>query len=268
MQWILDNKEWIFSGIGVAALSAIVAFVYRRMRHRRAPSPPSAHVSGNQSPQIRARGDVTVSFFDSSHDPSLTHGRNSDKTTGGNLRGNEASNACWRGFRLGLTVAKLAWYQGEPLNHDVLKYLAMSLGAALNLPTSILSTILNTFAPASNDSGAIENATKNGVTAYKTLTLLLSNALGDKVEAAFKLGYQLINLLPQSDVLEASGARGIDLITRFNAQVKDLEEHAKLIGMEGVCMDSLRRIQSGRVNPSAIRPLLLSIAEAIDRSLQ
>lgn len=40
MQWFLDNKEWLFSGIGVFVLSLIVAFVVARQRSARQSKQP------------------------------------------------------------------------------------------------------------------------------------------------------------------------------------------------------------------------------------
>lgn len=30
MQWILDNKEWLFSGIGVLIISVFLGFIFRK----------------------------------------------------------------------------------------------------------------------------------------------------------------------------------------------------------------------------------------------
>jgi LPXTG-motif cell wall-anchored protein len=37
MQYIIDNKEWIFSGIGVAILSVIIGFILRKRKKKIVP---------------------------------------------------------------------------------------------------------------------------------------------------------------------------------------------------------------------------------------
>lgn len=55
MHWLLENKEWIFSGIGVFAISAIVAiFVHKKG------SIIQNQKSGNNSKNIQANGNVTI----------------------------------------------------------------------------------------------------------------------------------------------------------------------------------------------------------------
>jgi hypothetical protein len=54
--WLTVNREWVFSGIGVAALSVIVAFVFQRRR-----AAPSQHQqSGHSSVNIQAGGDIDL----------------------------------------------------------------------------------------------------------------------------------------------------------------------------------------------------------------
>lgn len=48
LQWVADNKEWIFSGIGVAAISAVLAFFLRKKRPESAPTQQAGDQSINQ----------------------------------------------------------------------------------------------------------------------------------------------------------------------------------------------------------------------------
>ena len=55
MQWVLDNKEWIFSGIGVFILSVIFACILKGKRSIR-----QSHKSGNSSTNLQSAGDMKV----------------------------------------------------------------------------------------------------------------------------------------------------------------------------------------------------------------
>ncbi len=53
-EWIVDNKEWLFSGIGIAAVAAFWHLITRRKKPRQ---PPRSHPVPSQSPsRISWRG--------------------------------------------------------------------------------------------------------------------------------------------------------------------------------------------------------------------
>jgi hypothetical protein len=57
LDWLQTNKEWVFSGVGVAVLGAVVAFA--RWLRRRPPSP----VEDLARAQLQERGRVSRPFF-------------------------------------------------------------------------------------------------------------------------------------------------------------------------------------------------------------
>lgn len=61
MQWIIDNKEWVFSGIGVFALTLLVGFFVRNKSTTK-----QTQKSGPNSINYQAGGDIKI-------------GRNDDK---------------------------------------------------------------------------------------------------------------------------------------------------------------------------------------------
>jgi hypothetical protein len=61
LQYILDNRQWIFSGIGVALASGIVALVFRQRRR----GTKQIQRSGANCINIQGAGDL--SFGASSH---------------------------------------------------------------------------------------------------------------------------------------------------------------------------------------------------------
>jgi plastocyanin domain-containing protein len=54
MEWILDNKEWIFSGIGVFIIGLIIAFFSRKKKNK---SIKMKQKSGSNSTNTQIGGD-------------------------------------------------------------------------------------------------------------------------------------------------------------------------------------------------------------------
>jgi hypothetical protein len=55
MQWLIDNKEWVFSGIGVFVLSLFLQFLFNKKESK---SIKQKIKSGKNSINIQAGGDV------------------------------------------------------------------------------------------------------------------------------------------------------------------------------------------------------------------
>jgi hypothetical protein len=82
MNWLIENKEWVFSGVGVAILGALLALRSRRgSDHNRSTNAKSVQTARDHSPQIRAGGNVNFSIAATaptidrfSHDPTADDG--------------------------------------------------------------------------------------------------------------------------------------------------------------------------------------------------
>lgn len=59
MQWIIDNKEWIFSGAGVFILSLIIGLIIKRKS-----SSNQVQKSGAKSTNYQAGGDINIGTKD------------------------------------------------------------------------------------------------------------------------------------------------------------------------------------------------------------
>lgn len=55
MQWILNNKEWIFSGVGVFILSIVLGFVFKNRSALK-----QNQRSGSNSKNYQAAGDIKI----------------------------------------------------------------------------------------------------------------------------------------------------------------------------------------------------------------
>ncbi|MQR02475.1 hypothetical protein GEV47_17505 [Glaciimonas sp. GS1] len=56
LDWIVANKEWVFSGIGASALSLLVGVFARKKKA----SPTQSQTSGKNSTNIQAGGDINI----------------------------------------------------------------------------------------------------------------------------------------------------------------------------------------------------------------
>ena len=61
MDWIIENKEWIFSGIGVFVFGIIGTFIFRRMKASKITQTQS---SGTNSNNYQSAGDINVNIGD------------------------------------------------------------------------------------------------------------------------------------------------------------------------------------------------------------
>lgn len=54
IKWIANNKEWLFSGLGIAAAAGIIKILFFRSK------PKQVQKSGKDSISIQAGGDVNI----------------------------------------------------------------------------------------------------------------------------------------------------------------------------------------------------------------
>lgn len=74
-QWIIDNKEWLFSGVGVAIIAAIIAVV-RNRKHSSAPTTNDNMVINNNNTVNIGKADSSTDnsqLVDPSHLKACTH---------------------------------------------------------------------------------------------------------------------------------------------------------------------------------------------------
>jgi hypothetical protein len=55
MQWIIDNKEWVFSGVGVFVLSLVITFFIKKGK-----STKQTQKSGKNSTNYQSAGDINI----------------------------------------------------------------------------------------------------------------------------------------------------------------------------------------------------------------
>lgn len=55
MQWIIDNKEWLFSGAGIFIITIVISIFTSKKR-----SVKQAQKSGSNSKNYQAAGDINI----------------------------------------------------------------------------------------------------------------------------------------------------------------------------------------------------------------
>ena len=59
MQWIMDNKEWLFSGLGIFIISTIIGFIFIKKNTTK-----QIQKSGKNSTNYQSAGDMTIKVKD------------------------------------------------------------------------------------------------------------------------------------------------------------------------------------------------------------
>jgi hypothetical protein len=62
LQWLIDNKEWVFSGIGIPICVWIITLIVKKKNAPKIPVSGQSQTSGNHSTNIQGGNDVTVSM--------------------------------------------------------------------------------------------------------------------------------------------------------------------------------------------------------------
>jgi len=57
LEWLYSNRSWIFDGIGAIFLSGLIAYFWRR---RKNDNKNQSQVSGDNSVNIQAAGNITI----------------------------------------------------------------------------------------------------------------------------------------------------------------------------------------------------------------
>ena len=57
VSWVIDNKEWLFSGVGVVVVAWLARLIFKRV----CASPTQTIRSGDRSTNIQAARDVNIS---------------------------------------------------------------------------------------------------------------------------------------------------------------------------------------------------------------
>lgn len=184
---------------------------------------------------------------------------------GGNVAASVRANS-WA-YRLGFTMAKRAWHNGDATRLRIFEIQAKQFASELNLPSDILMDLLNSFDSAKDAKEVLANA-KRGLAVRNTISVMLSTRNGESCAAAFRFGYVLVNILPQFEFIEMARDSDLpfeDLCGPVQDQLAALLEDGQHIGIEQRQLEMIKKIQP--TDADEARTLLITIGGRVDKAL-
>lgn len=172
-------------------------------------------------------------------------------------------------YRLGFSLAKVAWYAGENLQYLTLCQQVLNFGNHLPIPKEILNEILTNLPLANNAKSLLRNA-RAGIDARNAISGLIESSVGNKAAAAFRLGFGIVNVMPQLEFLSMGKDAGLsfqELTGTIASQIKSLIQDVDTVGIPKKLVDILTKIGVDPKKAEEARNSLINIGTAIDHDL-
>lgn len=183
--------------------------------------------------------------------------------------GHQGRVSCGKAYRLGFSLAKMAWHYGENLEKSVLQDQIITFAADLSLPKEILAAAIAQFTSASDPKALLRNA-HSGVEARNAIASLVNSRLGARAAAAFRLGFGIVNVMPQFEFLSMGQQADLpfqELAGPIASQIENLTEDAVAAGIPEKWLSMLKSVDADPKKADAARMLLVMIGGAIDGEL-
>jgi len=188
----------------------------------------------------------------------------------------KTSETKYLAYLLGFTVSKIAWHHGSPIQLVTLKSQYKLFVHKLNLDDELTSTILEAFRPASNLGDVLSNA-RCGIEGRNALGTAILLQLGDTDAAAFRFGFNLVNLMPQLEFLQFAQENPSpettppeEVLGPMGNQFEALLRDGEIVGLTQSQLMVLREAHSGATKGDAgrVRNRLIEIGSEIERILK
>jgi hypothetical protein len=172
-------------------------------------------------------------------------------------------------YRLGFTAGKLAWHSGSPVELATMKEQARTFMGELAVPSDVVIAVLGSFDSAKSPGDLVQNA-KRGLTTRNAMSSLLATRNGEASAAAFRLGFGIVNLMPQFEFLEMGENAGLpwaELAGPMQDQIESLTHDGQLAGVDPKSVAMLQTVAADPKKAKAARGLLVMLGGAVDTSL-
>lgn len=172
-------------------------------------------------------------------------------------------------YRLGFSLAKVAWHHGKDVQGRVLREQVTTFGAYLSLPKDILETTLADLPSATDPKSLLRNA-RFGIEARDAISSLIESRLGVKAAAAFRLGFGIVNVMPQLELMSTGQKAGLpcqELKGPLASQISNLSEDAAMLRLPEQSVVMLRKIDADPDKAEGARMLLMMVGGVIDKEL-
>lgn len=185
---------------------------------------------------------------------------------GNDINSRTASNG--KAFRLGFSLAKVAWYHGENLMWSVLQDQVKTFSADLSLPKDLIESTLSQFTLAKSPEKLMIPNALYGVEARNAISSLIESSLSHKIAATFRLGFGIIFMIPQYELLPTlaqfnSEIKGLSLVK----QIENLKEDSLEAGITRKSILPLENLSDDPTKAEEARTLLMKIVKDIDKEL-
>ncbi len=174
-----------------------------------------------------------------------------------------------KAYRLGFTVSKLAWHHGAKQEWQNLAEQFGGFAVDLSLPNRIVKDVLKRL-PGSSTPDEILKKGNDGIKVRDSLSGILEARHDSKVAKAFRLGFGIVNILPQLEFLEMGRESNLpikELIESINNQIENLAKDARDVGVGASERKAIERIKDSLSNPAGLRVALITTGGKIDQTL-
>ena len=182
------------------------------------------------------------------------------------------STAQYASYLLGFTIAKIAWFYGNPIQLLGLKAQYKNFTTRLSIELELSEKILGSFKPVSDLGDVLKNA-GIGIEARNTLAPVIMTKFGEQPAAIFRFGFNLINIMPQLEFVEAAQEKGSpetppeQLLGPMEEQFKNLLTDGEILQLPDKYLSILRKAYSraSKGKSAEVRSDLIEIGSAIER---
>ena len=168
-------------------------------------------------------------------------------------------------YRLGFTFAKLAWHHGEIIQRNVLAKQVLTFASGLSLPNDIVTQLLERLSGTSDLKALISNA-HSGLDARNAVSSLLQSQYGEGASAAFRLGFGILFIMPQIELMDMGTKAGLKF-PGIESQLENIIQDARTVDLNKKHITLLKKIYSDPQKTESARVMLMELGAVIDKDL-
>jgi hypothetical protein len=178
-------------------------------------------------------------------------------------------------YILGFTLSKLAWYHGDPIQLASLKTQYKLTMHKLAIDEGLAMKILDNFSSTSGLGDVLKNA-HLGIEGRNSLSIAIALQYNEEISAAFRLGYNIINLSPRLEFLQVAQENPslktppFELLNTMHNQFDSLLQDGELLKLHMSQLTRLNEVRNLASNGKAGQACdqLISIGSEIERQFK
>jgi hypothetical protein len=174
-----------------------------------------------------------------------------------------------KAYRLGFTVSKLVWHHGAKQECQNLAEQFRAFAVDLSLPNRIVKDVLKRL-PSLSTLDEILKKGNEGIKVRDSLSGILEARHNSKIAKAFRLGFGIVNILPQLEFFEKGRESNLpikEFVESLNNQIENLAKIARDVGVGATERKAIEKMKDSLSNPAGLRVALITTGGKIDKSL-